>query len=220
MARMTEAERKLRNADLLRGQLSAIVEPRKVVGLDLSYAEPGFASVERRPDGELITRTEVLKLSKVPKAGQRLEATARMAAGLILEAPAADLVVAEMPISSMNDGSLIFKAHGAVELMLQLVKWTGPWVTANGSQMKAFSVPGGGGNATTKAATVAVARELLGLEGFNDNEADALVAAHFGWALLLGRTLVPMRPGAMLTIDTMLSGKAPSAKQRREAMAA
>lgn len=199
------------NAAALCGALDAIEQPAKVVGLDLSYREPGFAVVYA--NGE--SQSEHIDLKRVD-GDDALVAAASKALELTLGGNVrADLIVVESPFSSLDNGSKIWLPHGAVRAFLRAAKWYGPIVQVSTGQLKQFAAIDGVTGAATKAAMVAAAREQFGLTNYNDNQADARIAAFIGWALL-GRPQAPLTVPAKALVARMRTGKALTKAQLRE----
>lgn len=216
MAAKTAAEKSAERAARLRAVLEPVTAPRGVLGLDLSLNGPGFALVGR---GGVI-RTDHIKMSAKFTEGEKLLATSAKVLDLAMGSDVpVDLIVIEEPFITSDNGSKVLWVHGAVRVMLAAAKCTAPIITVVTAQMKSFALAGEFHAGDGKAPMVAVARERFGMVGYDPDEADALLLAEMGWALL-GEPQAELPAGATAQIVSMLTGKAkPKVKPKVKAPA-
>lgn len=214
MARRTSEQAKAEHRALLLGVLAKITEPKRVVGLDLSMQRPGFAVVYG--PGNMHTQHMVTK--PVPGVygyghGERLLTIVKQALALAQGSSVrADLIVVEAAFGGSlgnNDGIGLVMVLEALAIAFGLGDI--PIVTATNNQIKKYATANG---TADKAEMALAARDLLGWTGTVHDEADALWAAAYGWALL-GAPIVELPKTYTVVIDRHLGRPVPKATKRK-----
>lgn len=144
----------------------------RVIGLDLSLTETGWAWNAIGSPGTTFEPESGVFTAKNMKAGARLlwywrciERIGRPHVWLIEDLP-----------THAKSAGLTGQLHGAVKALAVEAEWPEP-ILVTAASLKTFAT--GRGNAD-KIAMVVAARDRLGYEGENDNEADAIWLCELG----------------------------------------
>ncbi len=149
-------------------------KPKRAIGVDLSYVATGIAWNDPR-NGNAVTDT----FATHPDDGVNTERAAIIAGHVHAHASEADLVVIEDGVNRSHAAFASGILHGIVRHTLSHI--AGRIVLIPPATLKKYAT--GKGNAD-KTAVVVAARERLGYDGLDNNEADALWLRAIGYHLL------------------------------------
>lgn len=161
-----------------------------VIGIDPSWRRTGVATI----DGRTATVTSDEKLPRITRLAQIIDSVL----GYVYEVAIDDLDLVVVEGYSYGHGNNLARAAelgGVLRHELEVAEI--PWLEVPPKSLKKYAT---GNGSSSKAGMVVAARERLGYEGLDDNEADAAWLRAFGLAVL-GEPMVPLPKTHVVAID-------------------